>query len=310
MFVFGPWPQVPPVASPRQPAAVAVGSYDGVHRGHQVVLRHLREVADDRGLAAGVVTFDEPPNTPRHLTTLDHRLELLEQTRMLDYVWVLPHEGAERPATAEDFVKDVLVGQVGAKAVSVSRQFGLGYEPERDVEVLERLGGELGFDVVALETALTEVEAMSTSGAEVSALLSVGDVAAATERLGRPHEMRGVVELGDQRGRTLGFPTANMAIPDTLVIPCEGVYAGYFIGDDGVARPTAISLGRRPTFYKEGHELLEAHLLDFDGDLYGQHARVQFVEHLRGQQRFGSIDELVAQLHRDIARAREILGAG
>jgi riboflavin kinase / FMN adenylyltransferase len=305
MFVFGPLP--PPAPTKREPAAVAVGAYDGVHRGHQVCLRHLREVADDRGLAAGVVTFDEPPGTDRRLTTLDHRLELLEQTRMVDYVWVLPHAGESRPATAEAFVREVLVDQVGAKAVAVSHHFGLGYDPEADVALLERMGAELGFDVVGLESALAELDDVSI--AHVTELLSAGDVAGAARLLGRPHEMRGVVELGDQRGRTLGFPTANMAIPSTLVIPCEGVYAGHFIAEDGVARPTAISLGRRPTFYKQGHELLEAHLLDFDGDLYGQHVRVQFVEHLRGQQRFESIDELVSQLHRDIARARDILGA-
>jgi riboflavin kinase/FMN adenylyltransferase len=271
-----------------------------------VCLRHLRAVADDRGLAAGVVTFDEPPNTPRRLTTLDHRLELLEQTRMVDYVWVLPHDDAGRPPTAEAFVRDVLVDRVGAKAVAVSHHFGLGYDGEADVALLERLGGELGFDVVGLEAALAELDDVSIGN--VTALLASGDVAGAARLLGRPHEMRGVVELGDQRGRTLGFPTANMAIPSTLVIPCEGVYAGWFIAEDGVVRPTAISLGRRPTFYKQGHELLEAHLLDFDGDLYGQQVRVQFVEHLRGQQRFESIDQLVSQLHRDIARARDILG--
>jgi riboflavin kinase/FMN adenylyltransferase len=307
MFVF---PLVPPAAepepAPRQPSAVAVGAYDGVHRGHQVCLRHLREVADTRGLAAGVVTFDEPPNAPRRLTTLDHRLELLEQTRMVDYVWVLPHDGAERPPTAEAFVRDVLVERVGAKAVAVSHHFGLGYDAGADVATLERLGAELGIDVVELESALAELDDVSI--ANVTELLSRGDVAGAARLLGRPHEMRGVVELGDQRGRTLGFPTANMSIPSTLVIPSEGVYAGWFIAEDGVPRPTALSLGRRPTFYKQGHELLEAHVLDFDGDLYGQQVRVQFVEHLRGQQRFDSIDGLVSQLHRDVARAREILG--
>ena len=129
------------------------------------------------------------------------------------------------------------------------------------------------------------------------------------ELLGRPHEVRGVVVEGDRRGRELGFPTANVALTTDTCLPADGIYAGRFRGADGVWRPAAISLGRRPTFYEhQERSLLEAHLLDFDGDLYGQEAAVQFVEHLRGEQRFDSIDDLVAQMRRDVARAREILG--
>jgi riboflavin kinase / FMN adenylyltransferase len=142
----------------------------------------------------------------------------------------------------------------------------------------------------------------------VSRLLSAGQVAVAADLLGRPHEMRGTVELGDQRGRTLGFPTANLAIPSSLVIPAEGVYAGRFVGADGLARPAAISLGRRPTFYRDGVELLEAHLLDFGGDLYGQPARVQFLARLRPQRRFDDVHDLVAQLHRDVEAVRAVCG--
>lgn len=142
---------------------------------------------------------------------------------------------------------------------------------------------------------------------EVVVLLDEGDVAGAATVLGRFHEVCGVVEHGDHRGRTLGFPTANVGLPVSFDIPAEGVYAGIFCAADGIARPAAISLGRRPTFYPEGFALCEAHVIDFEGDLYGQTVSVHFVERLRPQQRFDGPDELVGQLHRDVAAARRAL---
>lgn len=308
MFIYGPTPAQPSPPERSHGPLVAVGAYDGMHRAHQAALRHLRGMADEMGVSAGIVTFDEPPSRERRLTTLEYRLELIEQTHLVDEVWVVPT--GDRPATPEAFVRDVLVDRVRASGVALSKHFGLGYDAVDDIATAERLSGELGYDVVGLDEALEELADLPCSIDGVTARLSEGDVAGAAQLLGRWHEMRGVVEQGDQRGRTLGFPTANMAIPSTLVIPREGVYAGLFIDEDGVPRPTAISLGRRPTFYKEGHELLEAHVLDFDGDLYGHVVRVQFLAHLRGQIRFGSVDELVAQLHKDIAATRQHIGEG
>jgi riboflavin kinase/FMN adenylyltransferase len=288
-------------------AAVTVGRYDGVHRGHQASIRHLRRLADTLGAPAGVVTVEgDWSGRGRRLTSLDHRLELLARTGIVDWVWVVSSDAMDGRPT-ESIVRQVLVDHVRPRAVCVPETFRLG---TADYATLQRLGDENGFDVVPVDDALEDQSRPDRvcSSARVAELLLEGDVVGAARLLGRPHEMRGVVELGDQRGRTLGFPTANIPIPDTLVIPAEGVYAGYFIGDDAVVRPTAISLGRRPTFYPEGHELLEAHLLDFDGDLYGQPARVLFVHRLRRQRRFASVDQLVQQLHRDIARTRGLLG--
>ena len=163
--------------------------------------------------------------------------------------------------------------------------------------------------VVSLEDAQHEWNDLDRicSSAGVAALLDAGDVAGAARLLGRFHQMRGVVELGDQRGRTIGFPTANVAIPVSFVIPAEAVYAGLFTAADGVVRPAAISLGRRPTFYPDGLALLEAHVIDFDDDLYGQRVSVQFVDRIRDQRRFDDLDDLGAQLHADVETARSML---
>ena len=146
------------------------------------------------------------------------------------------------------------------------------------------------------------------SSTRVRELLADGVVRIAAELLQRPHEVRGIVAHGDQRGRQLGFPTANVALPAWIALPADGVYAGWYLRPDGVRRPAALSLGRRPTFYAEADlSLLEAFLLDFDGDLYDEAARVEFVELLRGQERFESVDDLVRQMHLDVERAAEIL---
>jgi riboflavin kinase/FMN adenylyltransferase len=175
------------------------------------------------------------------------------------------------------------------------------------------MGAEMGFEVLGLGLVPIEGEAsgLPYSSTEIRRLLAEGRVRDAARLYGRPprsHEVRGVVEAGDRRGRELGFPTANVAVPARLCLPADGIYAGTFVGDDGVERPAAISLGRRPTFYEAAEKsLLEAHLLDFAGDLYGQKAQVRFVERLRGEERFDSVDSLVEQMGRDCDRAREIL---
>jgi riboflavin kinase/FMN adenylyltransferase len=150
------------------------------------------------------------------------------------------------------------------------------------------------------------------SSTRVRELLAAGDVAGAARLLGRPprpHEVRGTVEHGDHRGRELGFPTANIGVPSRVCLPADGIYAGTYVDATGTEWPCAISLGRRPTFYEDAdRSLLEAHLLDFDGDLYGQHAKVRFHHRIRGQERFESIDDLIAQMHRDVEATRRYLG--
>jgi riboflavin kinase/FMN adenylyltransferase len=195
----------------------------------------------------------------------------------------------------------------------VGDDFHFGYRRHGDVPLLKRMGAELGFEVLGYGLIVSpESEGAPDGGVPYSStrareLLARGDVEGAAAILGRPHEVRGIVEQGDQRGRELGFPTANVAVPERICLPADGVYAGTYVDAAGVEHPSAISLGRRPTFYEEnGMLLLEAHLLDFEGDLYGQPARVRFRRRLRGQERFESVDELIAQMALDVEAARAL----
>jgi riboflavin kinase / FMN adenylyltransferase len=298
------------VAPLSEGSVVTIGAYDGVHQGHAKVLRLVRELADARGLDAALVTFDRhpaqvvrPASAPKLLTTLEQKLELLEGLALLDLVCVLHFDEERSHETAEEFVREVLVGALRARVVVVGADFHFGHQRGGNVALLEHMGTDLGFEVLGLGLVAPESDPDHEpySSTRVRAALAAGDVAAATELLGRPHEVRGTVVRGDQRGRELGFPTANLAVP-------EEICAGEFRGEDGVWRPAAISLGRRPTFYDDSpHSLLEAYLLDFDGDLYDQPAAVRFVARLRGEQRFDSIDDLVAQIGRDVEATRRLL---
>lgn len=303
-------------------AVVTIGAYDGVHLGHQAVLRLVRELATARGHEAVCVTFDRhpaevvrPESAPKQLTTLEQKVELLGATGFVDRTCVVHFDEARSKEAAEDFVRDELVGRLGARLVIVGADFHFGHRRHGNVRLLEQMGAELGFEVLGLGLVPIEGEhsGLPYSSTEIRRLVSAGRVreaAALYARPPRPHEVWGTVETGDRRGRELGFPTANVAVPSRICLPADGIYAGTYVTPDGVERPTAISLGRRPTFYEaQETSLLEAHLLDFDGDLYGQPARVRFVERLRGEERFDSVEALVEQMTDDCARAAEIVEA-
>jgi riboflavin kinase / FMN adenylyltransferase len=295
--------------------AVTIGVYDGVHIGHRKVLELLRELADARDLEAVCITFDRhpaevvrPESAPKLLTTLEQKLELLEATGLLDRVYVLHFDEARSREPAEEFVQEAFVDGAGAKLVVVGADFHFGRGRGGNVALLERMGAEHGFAVVGLglEAAPGGVVYSST---KIRELLTDGDVAGAAALLGRPHEVRGRVQMGDRRGRELGFPTANVAVPSRVCLPSDGVYAGTFLGPDEVERTAAISLGRRPTFYEHADmSLLEAFVLDFDGDLYDQEVKVRFVERLRGEERFDSAEALVEQMQRDVEDTRRLIG--
>jgi riboflavin kinase / FMN adenylyltransferase len=298
-------------------AVVTIGAYDGVHLGHQAVLRLVRELADARGFDAALVTFDRhpaevvrPESAPRLLTTLEQRLELLEATGDLDLCWVLTFDEARSKEAAEDFVREVLVDGIGARLVVVGADFHFGHRRGGNVPLLERMGAELGFEVLGLGLVAVEGDTtgMPYSSTRIRELLAKGDVAEAARLLGRPHEVRGVVERGDRRGAEhLGVPTANLTVPERICLPADGVYAGTFVAEDGIERASAISVGTRPTFYEDGDVLVEAYVLDFDGDLYGQRVKVRFREWIRGQERFDSTDALVEQMNADVETTRRIL---
>lgn len=298
-----------------RPCAVTIGAYDGVHTGHRLVIERVRRVAAEQGLASAVVTFDRhpasvvrPESAPKLLTDLDQKLELLAETG-LDYVLLVRFDHERSEETAEDFVNEVLVNCLDVKAVVVGHDFHFGYKRLGSVPLLQDMGAELGFDVTGLRLFSGGLGRDPISSTRIRGLLADGAVGEAASLLGRPHQVRGVVADGDKRGRQLGYPTANVSLPDHIALPADGVYAGWYSRPDGVRRPAAISLGRRPTFYKEaGLSLLEAYLLDFEGDLYGEEARVEFVAHLRSQARFESAQALVEQMGRDVATTRQVLG--
>lgn len=309
-----------PCQTPLQPSAVTIGAYDGVHLGHRAVIAQVRRLAADRDLRTVVVTFDRHPATvvrpesaPKLLCDLDQKLELLAATGVdATYVIRFDEERAHEPAA--EFVDEVLVGCLSARTVVVGEDFHFGHRRGGNVALLREMGATRGFSVEGLalvdETGAPAAGGPNVSSTRVRGLLAEGEVVEAAALLGRPHEVRGVVEPGDRRGRELGFPTANLAIPEEILLPSPGIYACWFERADGSVHPAAVNLGHRPTFYErpEGAPLLEAYVLDFTGDLYGEAVRVRFVERLRGEERFDSAEALVTQMHDDVARTRRILG--
>ncbi len=299
-------------------SVVTIGAYDGLHLGHRAVIERVRAVAAERGLTSAVVTFDRhpasivrPESAPKLLCDLEQKLELLESTGV-DLTVVLTFDEARAAETAEDFVETVLVDCLRAKSVIVGSDFHFGKGRAGNVAMLRRLGPEAGFDVLGMElvdaAGNPALDGDRVSSTAIRRALADGDMAAARAMLGRYHEVRGVVAHGDARGRELGFPTANVSVPGSILLPTDGIYAGWFERPDGREHPAAISLGRRPTFYETADaSLLEAHLLDFTGDLYGEAVGVRFVERLRGELKFDTVDDLIAQMGRDCDAARAVL---
>jgi riboflavin kinase/FMN adenylyltransferase len=186
--------------------------------------------------------------------------------------------------------------------------FHFGHRRGGNVPLLERMGAELGFEVVGLGLVAADGDESGApySSTGIRELLAEGDVVEAARLLGRPHEVRGTVEVGDRRGQSLGFPTANLAVPPRICLPADGVYAGTLVDGEGTERAAAISVGSRPTFYERGATLVEAYVLDFDGDLYGQYVKVRFHQWLHAQERFASVEALVDQMGRDVEATRRI----
>lgn len=301
---------------PGERSVVTIGAYDGVHLGHQTVIREVRDLAAACGCRSAVVTFDRhpafvvrPESAPQLLTDTDQKLELLAQTGVDATVVVHfdEEQAAEEPAA---FVERVLVGALGVRTVVVGEDFHFGRHRAGNVALLRELGARFDFDVhpLALLPRLDGIDEPISSTA-IRRALAGGEVELAAQMLGRPFEVRGSVVAGDQRGRLLGFPTANVVVPKHICLPADGVYAGWYERPDGAVHPCAINLGRRPTFYAHADtSLLEAHLLDFDGDLYGEPARVRFTHFLRSERKFDGVDALVAQLKLDVEHARSSLG--
>lgn len=293
------------------PSVVSIGFFDGVHRGHQTIIKRAVRVAEQRGLRSVVVTFDRHPmevvapgSEPRMLMTRARRAQALAE-QGVDLVVVLPFTDELRHFSAEEFVDHVLAGPLAAQHVVVGANFRFGHKASGDVALLTDLGPMRGF--TAEGVTLLELDGVVISSTEIRAAVDRGDVGLAARMLGRPHLVEGVVVRGDQRGAGLGFPTANVQVDRRIAIPARGIYAGMATLPDGREVPHATNVGVNPTF--DGSELrVEAYLLDFDEDVYGCHLAVDFRHRLRDEERFERVEDLVARIHEDVALARRLLG--
>jgi len=293
-------------------SVVTIGAYDGVHRGHQAVIGQVRKEAQQLDCQSVVVTFDKhpasvvrPASAPKLLTDLDQKLELLQQTG-IDATLIVEFN---RERSTEDpalFVKRVLVDTLRARVVVVGEDFHFGFNRGGNVAMLRELGKQFDFQVEPVKLiARPDGVEEPVSSTSIRRALAGGQVEIATNLLGRAYEVRGVVVNGDKRGRSIGFPTANVEVPNAMCLPADGVYAGRFRCDDGSVHACAINLGRRPTFFEHAdHSLLEAHLLDFSGDLYGQKVSVTFEHFLRSERKFDGLEAIKTQLQLDVAAAR------
>jgi riboflavin kinase/FMN adenylyltransferase len=294
---------------------VTIGVFDGVHRGHQAIIGQAVRRSRELGVQSVVVTFDphpmevvRPGSHPPVLTSSRRKAELIERLGV-DGLCVLPFTKEFSRLDAAEFVHDVLVEHLHATEVVVGENFRFGHKAAGDVAALAGFGKRFGFSVSGAP--LVAESGTTFSSTYVRACVTAGDVGAAAEALGRDHRVEGVVVRGDQRGRKLGYPTANVELHSSAAVPADGVYAGRLIrslGNGPVTLPAAISVGSNPTFEGRARRV-EAYVLDFDGDLYGEHVGVEFVQRLREMERFDTVEELVAQMGDDVRRTRE-LGLG
>jgi riboflavin kinase/FMN adenylyltransferase len=278
-----------------RPAArsLAVGTFDGVHVGHRDVISSADGVLTFEPHPASVVA---PERAPELLTPLAVKADLVASLGVEELI-IVRFDAAFAAQSAEAFIDDVLVGRLGAREVSVGENFRFGAHALGDAALLAA-DGRFAARVVPLR----EMDGEIVSSSRIRSLIKLGDVAAAGRLLGDPFELRGVVVGGDRRGRELGFPTANLETTPGICHPGHGVYAA--LADDGI--PAAVSIGVRPTFGSGRTELIEAYLIDWEGDLYGRELRLRFIERLRGERRFDSVAALIEAMHDDVARARAI----
>ena len=308
-------------------SVVTIGVFDGVHLGHQRIVARAAEIGAQRGLPVVVITFDPHPDEvvrpgshPPFLSSARRRADLLVGLGA-DAVCVIPFNLGFSRLDPDEFVRTVLVDRLHAAAVVVGEDFRFGHKAAGDVPLLARLGEKYEFTAEGMP--LLGDDGTTISSTYIRRLLEDGDVEAAAKELGRPHRVEGVVVRGHQRGRALGFPTANLETPPHTAIPADGVYAGWLSiagpgsdpgpdsgpGDEAGDRwPAAISVGTNPTF-GEGARTVEAYAIDrTDLDLYGLHAAIDFTRRLRGMVPFNSVDELIEQMARDVDAARDICG--
>ncbi len=289
-----------------RPTVLTLGVFDGLHLGHQLIMRTVVERARALDAVPTVLTFDphpravlHPESAPPLLQTFDQKIEALgvlgiEQTIVVRFT----HEFAQ--VRAEEFLRDVVQERLHARAVFLGRGFAFGFKREGDIELLRRVSAQLGF--AADEVPEVRLRGQRISSSRIRELLAQGRVGLARRMLGRPYGVEGRVVRGHERGRTLGFPTANLH-PQNRVIPAGGVYVTATL-IDGAWRRSVTNIGTRPTFDRAGQPSIETYVMDWTGDLYGDVVRVRFLRRLRAERKFASVDELKRQIDYDTARAR------
>jgi riboflavin kinase/FMN adenylyltransferase len=296
-------------------SCVTLGVFDGVHLGHQSLLKHVNDIAKSNDLQTTVVTFNKhplsiiaPERAPKMLSSTKRKLELLEESGLVDNVLLIDFNIGVAHQDAIDFIKGVFVNQLNAKVISVGNNFSFGHERKGNVELLKQYSKELGYNVEPIELldSVTDLNSKPVSSTLIRQYISVGEVALARQCLGRPHELSGVVVHGDHMGRKLGYPTANTEVDASLAVPSDGVYAGKVIVKNKVHK-ACISIGVRPMFHDDNIRVIEPHILDFDEDIYFENITIMFDAKLRDQQIFSSVDALVAQIEVDCLKTREIV---
>ena len=293
-----------------RPTALTIGAFDGIHLGHCHLIGAARRAADRIGGQCVVITFDphpdlvlRPDRERLYLTSLPERIALIEALQV-DHLIVLPFDPELARVTAEGFMEQVCHA-MDLRELWIGPDFRMGAGGKGTLEVLARIGHRLGYTVHQAERFLLDDQPVSST--MIRELLASGRVDAAARLLGRPFVLEGEVIHGDQRGRTIGVPTANLAVPAEQLLPADGVYASHVrLPGDTTAYPAVTNVGVRPTFGAL-RRTVESHLLDWSGDIYGETIRVAFLQRLRGEQKFAGIEALVAQIRADIAAARELL---
>jgi riboflavin kinase/FMN adenylyltransferase len=288
-----------PDATPRS-RRLAVGEFDGVHIGHREVIRGSDTVMTFEPHPRTVVA---PQSAPKLLTTLEQKADLIAALAV-DELIVIPFDGERMSQPAQEFIDQELVARLGATLVSVGEDFRFGHRAKGDTTLLN---AQDAFETRVVQ--MVELEGEIVSSTHIRALVAAGAVAEAARLLGAPFGMRGIVQHGDKRGRTLGFPTANLVPDPALAVPDHGIYAAR-ASVPGLGEWTAaVSIGVRPTFVTGRGLLVEAYLLDFDADIYGLELRLDFLERIRGERRFESAGALIEQMHRDVDEIARLSGA-
>jgi len=295
-----------------RPTVVSIGVFDGVHRGHQALMRTVIEKATELNATPVVVTFNRHPlaviapgSEPPLITTLGQRARVMGEVGIKALV-VLEFDDTMRHMSPEEFVRAVLVDGLGCSHVVVGANFRFGHQQAGTIETLSDLGGKFGFGVTIFALQLDRGDEVVSSSL-IRKHIADGDMEQVAEELSRPYVLEGSVEHGSSRGHDLGFPTANLAVHEHMILPKLGVYAGWMRWK-GDRFPAVVNVGLNPTFGDRDTPIVEAFIIDFDQDLYGQTIEIEFTHRLRDELRFTNVDDLVTQMHADVEQARELLG--